>query len=244
MRFPLVALLLLPTVFCARTNASESALRALRLLPKGEGKHLARIEARGGTPVPERWHILVHDPADENGLHEYVVAGGELVASRSLSQFVENLAPGDVVSTDAIKIDSDRAGRLAQRYAVANNLTVAGMNYGLKKDGPAAAPLWTVTCLDDAGNELGRLVVSAGKGNVISNEGFAVPPAVEKTSKPERIRTPASTQPATQIAVEQPEPPVETAEPPRREEERRPGVFRRAGGSLQRIFTGRNTIGR
>src|SRR5687767_13225909 len=97
-----VVLLLAGMPAVGQTTQSESALRAIRLLPKSEAKRIARIEGREGTPAPERWHILVHDPKVENGLREYVVAGGELVASRTLSQFAEHLQPGDVVGTDGI----------------------------------------------------------------------------------------------------------------------------------------------
>jgi hypothetical protein len=46
----------------------------------------------------------------------------------------------------------------------------------LSKEGVDAAPLWTVTCLDEAGKQLGQLVVSAGKGVVVSHDGFTADP--------------------------------------------------------------------
>ena len=160
----------------AAADATGSALNAIKQLPRGEAKKIARIEAREGTPTPERWHILVHDPKDENGLHEYVIAGGEVVASRNISQFAESLKPTDVMGTSGLKIDSDKVASLAQQYAAANNVTVATLNYALKKEGDDAAPLWDVTCLDETGKELGHVVVSAGKGNVVSHDGFTAEP--------------------------------------------------------------------
>src|SRR5215210_7382472 len=87
------------TVAASSTWAAQAptALGALKALPKGEARRVARIQAFEGTPTPERWHILVHDPDSENGLHEYVVAGGEVVASREISQFAEELKPEDVI---------------------------------------------------------------------------------------------------------------------------------------------------
>ena len=184
----------------AETEPASSALAALRLLPRGEAKRLARIEARDGTPVPERWYFIVHDPKAETGVHEYVVAGGEIVASRDVSQFAESLRPEDVVGGDALKVNSDRAAKLAQQYALANNMTVTSMQYELKKEGAVAVPLWSVTCLGEDGKELGRLVVSAGKGTVVSHDGFTAeppppvpPPPVAVTPTPvERLRQPAA----------------------------------------------------
>jgi hypothetical protein len=179
MRPPLLAaafIFLSSAVLFAAREAPGSALGALKLLPKGEAKKIARIEAREGTPVPERWHILVHDPKDENGLHEYVVAGGELVASRNLSQFAEFVKEEDVFGSSGLKVDSDKLAELAQQYALANNQTITALNYALRKEGAAAAPLWVVTCLDEMGKEIGRLVVSAARGHVVSREGFTAEP--------------------------------------------------------------------
>jgi hypothetical protein len=268
LHFPFLALLLAAPVAFAQTTQSESALRAIRLLPKGEAKRISRIEAREGTPAPERWHILVHDPKETNGLREYVVAGGELVAARALSQFAEHLQPGDVVGLDAIKVDSDRAVKLAEQYALANELSIATVDYALRKEGQNAVPLWTLTCLDAGGKEVGKLVVSAGKGTVVSHDGFPVEPQTKPVAKVKAEATPkvaanppiAKTKPpatatdvtgeppvrrAVAAGSEQPPPVAAPAEPVTPlEEERRPSIFRRTGGTLQKIFTGRNTISR
>ena len=218
----------------AQTAEPPTALDALKLLPKGEAKKLARIEAREGTPDPGRWYLLTHDETAENGLREYVVAAGEVVASRHLSQFVESVQPADVIGGDAVKYDSDKAGRLAQQYALANKVTVSALHYELRKDGPDAAPLWTVTCVDEAGAELGRLVISAGKGTVISHDGFPIePPPTAPRPKP-KAKTQAT---ATVEAAHDPEVRrAETVAPP----EPKPGLFQRVGGSLQRVFTGKS----
>lgn len=164
---------------CFAADSDSSVLNAIRQLPRSEAKKIARIEARDGKPMPERWHILVNDPKDENGLHEYVVAGGEVVASRNISQFAESLKPTDVIGSSGVKVDSDKLSNLAQQYAQANNVTIATLNYTLSKEGSDAAPLWTVACLDESGKQLGQIVVSAGKGVVVSHEGFTADPGAE-----------------------------------------------------------------
>jgi hypothetical protein len=174
----LILLLLISSPLSAESVPSSSALAALRKLPRPDAKRLARIEARDGTPVPERWHLIVQEPKSENGLREYVVAGGEIVASREVSQFAESVRSEDVIGSDSLKINSDQVGKIAEQYANANNQSVARMHYELKKEGAAATPLWTVTCIDTAGTEIGRLVISAGRGLVISHQGFhATPPS-------------------------------------------------------------------
>lgn len=246
---PLFLLLTCANLF-AETEPANSALGALKVLPRGEAKRLARIEARDGTPVPERWHFIVHDPKTETGVHEYVVAGGEIVASRDVSQFAESLRAEDVFGGDALKINSDRAAKLAQQYAFANNMTVAAMQYVLKKEGAAAVPLWNVTCLDEAGKELGHLVISAVKGTVVSHEGFTAepppplpPPPAPGTPKPEDLlRTPAAiaAAPKTTPIPEAPLLPVEPfVLPVATPVPKKPGLFDRMGSSIQRVFTGK-----
>lgn len=170
----------------------ETALEAIKELPKDQAGRVARIEGRDGKPDPDRWYILTQDPAAENGVHEFVVSNGEIVASRAVSQFADSLAPGDVLGVVPLNIDSDKVAKLAHAYAEANGAVVTSINYELKKDGPDAAPAWTVSCLDDKGTKVGEVVVTAGKGTVVSHDGFALEPEPEPTpgSTPRRREEP------------------------------------------------------
>jgi hypothetical protein len=221
-----------------------TALGALELLPKAQAKNLARIEAHDGTPAPERWHLLVHDKESETGLREFVIAGGQIVASRIISQFAESLTANDVMDVDGLQFDSDRAAQLAQDYALANNVTPASINYQLKKDGADAAPVWRLTCLDEAGKELGSLLLGAGKGNVISHDGFGGPTLGEKKEG----NVPASSAPAAS-EESAPGPPEEEVaaksklSPSEKHAKESPGFLHRVGGKFQKLFTGRDTIG-
>ncbi len=238
MRLPSLAIALIciagASVFAAPTPNTNTAMNAIRQLPRGEYKRIVRIEAREGKPSPERWYIVVHDPKDENGVHEYVIAGGEVVASRSLSQFVETVKADDIVKESMIKIDSDKVGALAAEYALANNVAVATMNYSLLKDGADAAPLWNVSCYDESGKQVGSVVVSAGKGNVISHEGFTAEPGAEALAKAE---TQSDADPdhgdhktsQKRVAVRTPN---ATPAPDKGD------IFSRMGNSLNKFFTG------
>jgi hypothetical protein len=171
--FAALAALLAPAMGAPNTL---TALQAVKLLPKDAWSRLARVAAFEGAPVPERWHILVHDTREENGLHEYVIANGEVVASRAISQFADELKADDIIGSEAVKFDSDRAANLAEAYADANKLAYASCNYELKKDGET--PLWKVTCLDAKGEEIGRLSISASKGTVLKRDGFPLEPVL------------------------------------------------------------------
>jgi hypothetical protein len=235
MRLPLfiAAYLLTSAGLLAAKDSPNTALNAIKLLPRGEYKKIARIEAREGTPAPERWYIVVHDPKDENGLHEYVVAGGELVASRAVSQFAESVKAEDVVKDSLLKIDSDKVGALAQAYALANNVTITALNYALKKEGAEAVPLWNVGCIDETGKVIGQLVVSASKGTVVSHEGFTAEPGAA---------VPLETQASEVVDREDRRPrrpPARPAATPTPAEKK--DVVSRVGNSLSKFFTGKGS---
>ncbi len=193
--------------------AGGSALDAVKLLPKEHRARVAKIEARDGTPEPERWYVLVNDRAAENGLKEFVVADGAIVAERGISQFAESLTPEQVIG-DAVRFNSDRAAQLARQYAQVNGVTIASIAYQLRKDGPAAVPLWRLTCSDAIGRELGSLTITATKGAVISHQGFSVEPAPVVVEKPrEKLRTAAATQVVRETQPPAPPPPAPTKKP-------------------------------
>ncbi|MEO7319673.1 MAG: hypothetical protein ABIZ56_11845 [Chthoniobacteraceae bacterium] len=203
--------------------AGTTALDAVKLLPKEYRVRVARIEARDGSPVPERWYILVNDRAAESGLREFVVADGAIVAERGISQFAESLTPEQVIG-DGVRFNSDRAAQLVQLYAEVNGVTVGTVAYQLRKDGPTAVPLWRLTCHDPLGRELGSLTITGTKGVVISHQGFAVEPAPVVAEKPrEKLRTSAATQVMRDTTVQparEPEP-----SPPKK-----PNILRRFFG--------------
>lgn len=190
---------------------------ALKLLTKDEAKNLVRIEAREGNPAPERWYFQVYDPASANGLREIVVWQKTIVASRALSQFLEEAKPEDVVGARMLRIDSDDLIKITQQYVEANNIDVAKINYTMFRDA-SATPVWKLACLDEAGKKVAEIVVNARTAAVISHEGFqripgqapgpaATPAPIAPASTPQ----PAATPPAA-VAVETPAP-VPTAAP-------------------------------
>jgi len=200
----------------AVAQSEGSALAALKLLPKDVAKRLARIEARDGAPVPERWHLLVYEPDSEHGVREFVVAGGRLVAVRTLSQFADTLKPSDVFGGDSVKLDSEQIARWAALFAAANGGQVGSLNYELKKDSELNGPVWTATILDPAGDQLGAITVNALKGTILDSAGFEKSPAPELLVSP--VAAPVTSRPAKLRAA----PPTPTP---------RPNLFRRILGA-------------
>lgn len=185
-----VLLFLCALTLCA--HADNTALGALKLLPKDAAKRLARIEARDGRPQPERWYLLVHDAAVPTGMREVVVAGGKIVANRTLSQFADSLHPAEVVGAASVKVDSDMLVRVVASFVVANGARFGSLSYELGKEVATGVPQWRVTILDPKGGTVGVLVLDATKGTVLSHEGFEKQPAPELIggAKPPAIGAP------------------------------------------------------
>ena len=228
----------------------NTALGALRQLPKDAAKRLARIEARDGNPWPQRWYFLVHDPAEPRGLREFVFAEGKLAAARTLSQFADTLKATDVIGDTVVKVNSDQAAGIAGQYALTNAVRLGTVNYELSKT--SAGIVWQLTCLDPQGNQLGVLIVNATKGGVLSHEGFEKAPATAapaptpepKTVAPRPVvtATPAPKQtpkPAPKPTEAEPPKPVIISTPAATPAPTpKPGVGKRVGDSVRKLFGG------
>ncbi len=233
----LLIALCLPAAMASLHAAEPTALEALKIIPKEKAARLARIEARDGTPNPERWYLIVQDPDERNGLREFVVANNEVVASRTISQFADTLKPEDVIGGAGVKVDSDRLARLAREYARANDKSISKMNYELKKEGQDAVPIWKVSCFNENNQGVGELSVTAGKGNVIAHDGFAVSPETAVAKKPEKFDVDPDPQVAKAVPVASPI----SDERPSNSETRHSGVghaFGNFGNSVKHFFTG------
>lgn len=178
------SLLFLLLVSSAAAQSAGPALDALRLIPRDAAKRLVRIEAREGSPAPERWYLLVHDPAVASGVRELVIADAKLVTSRTLSQFAETLNAADIVGADAVQIDSTHVAKLAAAFADANGAKVGTLNYVLARDAATNAPVWSATVLDAVGDQIGVIVVNATKGTVLSSDGFEKSPPAASLAPP------------------------------------------------------------
>lgn len=165
-------------------GAAETALSALRALPKADAHSLVRIAARDGLASPEHWYFTVYDRAAASSLRVLVVAKGEVVTSEDVSAAEASGLSKELMDSNDIKVDSDQVASLALSYAAANQIKVSFLNYELARQGARAVPVWVVTCLDQDAKSLGSLVVTASRGNVVASEGFANPPGAAQVSSP------------------------------------------------------------
>jgi len=203
-----------------------SAFGALNLLGKDAAAKVARIEARDGNPYPDRWYILVHDPAQPHGLREFVFAAGKLVGGRTLSQFADSISADDVIGASAIKVNSDKAAGIAVQFAMHNNVRLGTIQYELLKNTAPAVPVWRLTCHGVEGETLGTIVLHATKGSLLSFQGFAKSPIVpdleviaESPATPPPVADGSSSDRPKKTAATNAKPTPPRTAPPRREPE-------------------------
>jgi hypothetical protein len=154
-----------------------SALQARAVLPPDAINKVAVITACEGRPVPERWRFLVWDATAENGFREYVVADGRVVAKNLVSQFATQVNPQDVLSPEAIRVDSDKVAWLALMYASTNNLLVSSLHFSLRQTPELSTPVWKVDCFDGTQQQVGSISVAANEGKVLAHLGFTNEPS-------------------------------------------------------------------
>jgi hypothetical protein len=230
---PIIHLLVIGGFSASALAAETTALDALKLLPKEKAKNLALIEARDGTPNPDRWYLLVQDSTEENGFREYVVEGRQIVADRALSQFTEKLAPEDVIRADSVKIDSDRVVKIAQQYAKASKFPITRISYELKKNDDDTTPVWKVNCWDDAGN-MAEVTVAATKGTVLSHDGFTLEARADNEKKRRMEAYNASQNQERDLALPRERPAPSNSRAPEPED----GAGHAIGRTLRKLFGG------
>jgi hypothetical protein len=170
----------------------ETALTALKALPKEAAGKVLRIEAENGQPEPEKWLVTVKDPKAEFGLREYVVQSGEVVANAEATPPPRPMDLNAVIGR-SVKIDSDKVTALAMDYALANGVVVSSMNHELQKSTAKRPAEWRLTCFGEDGAKAGTLVFSSSKPVLISQIGFPLAPApAKKTSTPKTKFKPLS----------------------------------------------------
>lgn len=220
---------------------TDSAWKAAKAIPKLMAKGFAGLTARGGTPEPERWLVLVNDEKAAGGVREFTVAAGVITGSKEGSDFAATLSSDNLIDLSKLRVDAELAADLVASYAAVNNVVPATYDYDLRRSGEGASPLWTVGIFEQSGARVGQIVIAADTGTVVSHEGFtAVPTPADLTAN---LAPVASTDATPKPAVKKTSS-SSSSSSRERSESSSGNPWRKIGGKLQKVFTGRDTISR
>ena len=234
---------LLLCLFAHQAWAQDTAYTALNAVGKVRGDayldNLLNLEGLSGNTQPGSWRLVFEDVSSRAGYREIEVRGGEIVSQRA--PLKNPFDSTDRVNLNQLQLDSDGAFTVAEREAVRQKVRFSSANYLLLSDPDTGAPIWRVQLLNNAGRVVLTSRISADSGRIL---GIGVS---RRTAAPDQRPTRRS------VVVEDYDEPTNDEGISTEQKIHRGFVrtgrsigngFRRVGGSLQEIFTGRRTIDR
>src|SRR5437867_8666346 len=166
------ALLLLVTPVWAQENAT--AYEALRVVGaqfgRGALNHIVSITGVKGAPQPEKWKIILEDPA-ARGVRELGIADGKIDSDESPDRSTAGSAEGATIQVSRLNLDSSGAFAVASHIADTSHAQFATADYTLRTD-ERGEPIWIVTLLNRSSHPVGTLYIGATRGTVKRTEGM------------------------------------------------------------------------
>ncbi len=168
----------------------SSAMDALTSLSTYLGpRSTARIvtmTAEEGRPEPLYWEITLLEPTATSGRRVLRAGGGQVFYDKTPLGLPGNRGLTPVVNIGKLKLDSGRAFKTAEGEAAKNRIAFNHANYDLRATDPDSPPVWIVTLVDELGDTVGKVDVSAGNGAILRSvwdPNKILPPGVKPGQK-------------------------------------------------------------
>ena len=164
MKIPHYFAALIPLLgFSSLGLAGTSANQAVEVLKRTEGGNietrLVRMTGRFGQDQPQVWEILARRG---NRFAMYIVDAKSVL---SVSK-IRTDAPKNI-SMKAVRIDSTKAFRIADKSAQKASVGFDSLSYDLKPRSGNGNPVWIVSLVDSGGFTVGEVHISADSGRVL-----------------------------------------------------------------------------
>ena len=164
------------------TSSNPTAYAALRLIGRELGSEnlnqVIEVNGRDGVPQPFLWRVTLLSPEARTGesagaLREVEVAGGRIVARRSISR---SQRPGlssvvRAMNLRDLNLDSSGAFDTANAQGRKIRLSFDALSYTLRADPATGRPAWSVQLLGPEREDLGTLTIAASDGAVVASTG-------------------------------------------------------------------------
>lgn len=152
------------------------AVTAMLAIPPQYIDGIVLVTATNGRPAPDKWIVVARDGNDLGTLHKLTVEAGQVISNALSFNAYESFRQNVSINPQAVQVDSPTAFLIAERYAAANQKIIGHADYALTVRGSDSVPIWTVNCFGTDGFFLGKVVLLATTGNVISHSGFRLAP--------------------------------------------------------------------
>jgi hypothetical protein len=167
------AFFLLITPALAQENAT--AYEALRVIGTqlGEGalSHVVLVTGVEGDPQPEKWKIILEDPAARGGARELQVANERITSDRPPGRGAAGSTGGATIDMARLNLDSSGVYAVASYTAEKSHTQFTTVDYTLRTD-ERGEPVWIVTLLSKSSRPVGTIHIGATRGTVRRTEGM------------------------------------------------------------------------
>jgi hypothetical protein len=159
--------------------AGSSAKQAIETLKTAEGSEVTSniigLTGHFGQDQPQEWEILARR-GDEFAMF--------IVDSKSiLSVSKVRAKQSKPISTEAVRVDSPKAFRIAEKSAKTASISFDSLSYELRPRSDSPAPVWIVRLVDVLGITVGEVHIAADSGTMLrtnwNQEQLNRPPAPE-----------------------------------------------------------------
>lgn len=158
--------------------APDGAVAAMLAIDPKYAGGIVVVTGRGGSPTPRQWIIIARNSQDQGTTHKITVADGQVISDTLSLNTYEALRQKVSISPPQVQVDSGNAFFIAQPIAAANGKIIGRVDYALTVRGRDAAPIWTLNCFDINGGFMGKVILLATTGAVLSQPGFKNSPPV------------------------------------------------------------------
>ncbi len=153
------------------------AVTAMLAIDPKYSQGIVLVTGKRGTPEPKEWVVVARDSDDLGTLHKLTVADGQVIADVQSMNAYESFRQGVSIDPTEVHVDSGDAFLIAEPIAAANSKIIGHVDYALTVRGKDSAPIWTLNCFDLNGGFLGKVVLLATTGYVLSQPGFKNSPS-------------------------------------------------------------------
>ncbi len=154
---------------CA-AQAADTAYSALRVIGKRDGQEtlnrVLELRARGGSPHPAVWKVVIDEPRARGGVRELEVQRGKIISERTPNA----RSVGSPMNFNQLNLDSEGAFTIADQEAQKAGVLFDRVDYFLKSGTNGGAPVWELELFDGRNGRMGLVSIAADSGTVLRRQ--------------------------------------------------------------------------
>ena len=168
--FAVFLLSITPALAQENATAYEALSVVGTQLGRGALNHIVSVTGVEGDPQPEKWKIILEDPA-RDGVRELQVTNERIASDRPSGRRAAGSTEGATIDTARLNLDSSGVYAVASHTAEKSHTQFSTVSYTLRTD-ERGEPIWIVTLLSKSSRPVGTIYIGATRGTVRRTEGM------------------------------------------------------------------------